>query len=88
MRPLTKYQDIHDRDTARGDYELDVARTQGDTSEAAAPHSRTRRVVGSLRRAYREINAANAAVDRINRPWVYQGRDVHSPRNSARRASH
>lgn len=87
MRPLTKYQDINDRDAARLDHDVDVVRAQRVMGDPVAPHSRTRRVVGSLRRVYREVNAANAAVDRMNRPWVYQGRDVHSPRKSTRRTS-
>lgn len=87
MRPLTQYQDINDRDAARLDHEIDVVRAQRVMSDTVAPHSRTRRVVGSLRRAYREINAANAAVDRMNRPWVYQGRDGHGTPRSTPRAS-
>lgn len=85
MRPLTQDQDIHNLDTTGTDHELDMARAQ---AAEAGTHSMTRRVIGSLRRAYREINDANAAVDRLNRPWVYQGRDTHSQRNSPRRASH
>lgn len=84
MRPLTQYQDIHDRDAARTHQEFDAARDQ---DGAATPHSRTRRMIGSLRRVYREINDANAAVDRLNRPWVYQGRDGGGHRASVRRAS-
>lgn len=78
MRPLTQYQDqdTHDRGAARAQ------------DSATTPHSRTRRMIGSLRRVYREINAANAAVDRLNRPWVYQSRNGGGQRASVRRASH
>lgn len=47
----------------------------GSTGGSVSPHSKARRAAGTVRRVFREINDANAAVDRVNRPWVYQSQD-------------
>lgn len=50
---------------------------------AVSPHSKARRAAGTVRRVFREINDANAAVARVNQPWVYQSKAVDPTRRTA-----
>ncbi len=49
-----------------------------------SPHSKARRAAGTVRRVFREINEAQAAVDRVNRPWVYQNQGRNVTRHTSR----
>ncbi len=40
--------------------------------------------VGPLRRAFREVQNASVEMDRMNRPWAYQGRGAGAAARASR----
>lgn len=75
---------LSDRDSDRLGRDFNSANHQGGT---VSPRSTARRAAVTVRRIFREINEANAAVDRVNRPWVYQSKNLPARHEVARRAS-